>query len=56
MVQVTREVDLATQIGREIYFDLVDHDKVRSFHVQKQVPFIAFKVLIAFVSVAWILF
>ncbi|OWM79007.1 hypothetical protein CDL15_Pgr003178 [Punica granatum] len=43
MIKVAREEDLAEQIGREIYFDLVDHDKVRSFRVQKQLPFTAFK-------------
>lgn len=32
------------QIGKDIYFDLVDHDKVRSFRIQKQIPFNLFKV------------
>ncbi|TXG58062.1 hypothetical protein EZV62_015891 [Acer yangbiense] len=42
-LRVARDEDLAEQIGRDIYFDLVDHDKVRSFRIQKQTPFIAFK-------------
>lgn len=42
--QVARDVDLQEQIGKDIYFDLVDHDKVRSFRIQKQVPFNLFKV------------
>ncbi|TXG58064.1 hypothetical protein EZV62_015893 [Acer yangbiense] len=43
IIKVARDRDLAEQIGRDIYFDLVDHDKVRSFRIQKQTPFIAFK-------------
>ncbi|KAH7554220.1 hypothetical protein JRO89_XS12G0136900 [Xanthoceras sorbifolium] len=43
IIKVARDEDLAEQIGRDIYFDLVDHDKVRSFRIQKQTPFIAFK-------------
>ncbi|KAI3952854.1 hypothetical protein MKW92_019983 [Papaver armeniacum] len=42
-IKVARDEDLSEQIGRDIYFDLVDHDKVRSFHVQKQMPFNLFK-------------
>ena len=45
MPQVARDEDLLEQIGRDIYFDLVDHDKVRSFRIQKQMPFSFFKVL-----------
>ncbi|KAL6005120.1 CSN-associated deubiquitinating enzyme Ubp12 [Asimina triloba] len=43
IIKVARDEDLAEQIGREIYFDLVDHDKVRSFRIQKQMPFNLFK-------------
>eukprot|EP00268_Persea_americana_P045287 TRINITY_DN460_c0_g1_i8.p1 TRINITY_DN460_c0_g1~~TRINITY_DN460_c0_g1_i8.p1 ORF type:complete len:1118 (-),score=201.66 TRINITY_DN460_c0_g1_i8:816-4169(-) len=43
IIKVARNEDLAEQIGREIYFDLVDHDKVRSFRIQKQMPFNLFK-------------
>lgn len=43
--QVARDDDLAEQIGKDIYFDLVDHDKVRSFRVQKQMIFNQFKVM-----------
>jgi hypothetical protein len=42
--QVVRDEDLAKQVGKYIYFDLVDYDKVRSFHVQKQMSFNIFKV------------
>ena len=42
--QVGRDEDLQTQIGKDIHFDLVDHDKVRSFRIQKQTPFTLFKV------------
>ncbi|XP_056164532.1 ubiquitin C-terminal hydrolase 12-like isoform X1 [Syzygium oleosum] len=43
IIKVARDGDLHDQIGRDIYFDLVDHDKVRSFRVQKQTPFQLFK-------------
>lgn len=43
--QVARDEDLHEQIGKDIFFDLVNHDKVRSFRIQKQMPFILFKVL-----------
>ncbi|XP_010036572.2 ubiquitin carboxyl-terminal hydrolase 12 [Eucalyptus grandis] len=43
IIKVAREEDLVDQIGKDIYFDLVDHDKVRSFRIQKQMPFSLFK-------------
>uniref|UniRef100_A0A7N0VJD6 ubiquitinyl hydrolase 1 n=1 Tax=Kalanchoe fedtschenkoi TaxID=63787 RepID=A0A7N0VJD6_KALFE len=43
IIKVARDGDLADQIGREIFFDLVDHDKVRNFRIQKQTPFCLFK-------------
>ncbi|XP_022982818.1 ubiquitin carboxyl-terminal hydrolase 12-like [Cucurbita maxima] len=43
IIKVARDVDLQEQIGKDIYFDLVDHDKVRSFRIQKQIPFNLFK-------------
>ncbi|WOL20666.1 ubiquitin carboxyl-terminal hydrolase 12 isoform X9 [Canna indica] len=43
IIKVARDEDLTEQIGSHIYFDLVDHDKVRSFHIQKQLPFNVFK-------------
>ncbi|XP_068651292.1 ubiquitin C-terminal hydrolase 12-like isoform X1 [Aristolochia californica] len=43
IIKVARDEDLAEQIGKDIYFDLVDHDKVRSFRIQKQMPFNLFK-------------
>ncbi|KAK4757395.1 hypothetical protein SAY87_018696 [Trapa incisa] len=46
-IKVTREADLFAQIGQEIYFDLVDHGKVSSFPVPKNLPFTAFKEEIA---------
>ncbi|KAG8504011.1 hypothetical protein CXB51_002300 [Gossypium anomalum] len=44
IIKVARDEDLLEQIGKDIYFDLVDHDKVRSFRIQKQTPFNDFKV------------
>ncbi|KAF3646209.1 Ubiquitin carboxyl-terminal hydrolase 12 [Capsicum annuum] len=43
IIKVARDEDLDEQIGKEIYFDLVDHDKVRSFRIQKQMAFTQFK-------------
>ncbi|KAI3458748.1 hypothetical protein Pfo_015411 [Paulownia fortunei] len=43
IIKVARDEDLVDQIGREIYFDLVDHDKVRHFRIQKQLSFNSFK-------------
>ncbi|KAG8650973.1 hypothetical protein MANES_07G083000v8 [Manihot esculenta] len=43
IIKVARSEDLLQQIGKDIYFDLVDHDKVRSFRIQKQMPFNLFK-------------
>ncbi|KAF8398021.1 hypothetical protein HHK36_016947 [Tetracentron sinense] len=45
IIKVARNEDLVEQIGRDIYFDLVDHDKVHSFRIPKQMPFNHFKVL-----------
>ncbi|KAI9082387.1 hypothetical protein K1719_035810 [Acacia pycnantha] len=43
IIKVARDEDFARQIGKDIYFDLVDHDKVKCFHVKNQMPFIHFK-------------
>ncbi|CAH8312608.1 unnamed protein product [Eruca vesicaria subsp. sativa] len=43
IIKVARDQDLKEQIGKDIYFDLVNHDKVRSFRIQKQTPFQQFK-------------
>lgn len=43
VIKVATDKDLAEQLGKEIFFDLVDHDKVKSFRIQKQTPFTAFK-------------
>ncbi|KAL0322105.1 UNVERIFIED_CONTAM: Ubiquitin carboxyl-terminal hydrolase 12 [Sesamum calycinum] len=42
-LRVARDEDLVEQIGKEIHFDLVDHEKVRHFRIQKQLPFNTFK-------------
>ncbi|KAL6997869.1 CSN-associated deubiquitinating enzyme Ubp12 [Sarracenia purpurea var. burkii] len=41
--EVALDEDLVEQIGKHIYFDLVDHERVRSFRFQKQMPFTLFK-------------
>ncbi|KAG6401642.1 hypothetical protein SASPL_138506 [Salvia splendens] len=46
IIKVARDEDLREQIGKDIYFDLVDHDKVRNFRIQKQLPFNLFKTLL----------
>ncbi|XP_071724792.1 ubiquitin C-terminal hydrolase 12-like isoform X2 [Rutidosis leptorrhynchoides] len=43
IIKVARDEDLANQIGKDVYFDLVDHDKVRNFRIQKQTSFQLFK-------------
>ncbi|XP_057506095.1 ubiquitin C-terminal hydrolase 12-like isoform X2 [Actinidia eriantha] len=43
IIKVARDEDLVEQIGKDIYFDLVDHERVRSFRIQKQMPFNLFK-------------
>ncbi|KAJ1702648.1 hypothetical protein LUZ63_002427 [Rhynchospora breviuscula] len=43
IIKVARDDDLVAQIGKDIFFDLVDHDKVKSFRIQKQMPFVNFK-------------
>lgn len=43
-LQVARDEDITEQIGKNKYFDLVDHEKVKSFRIQKQTPFQLFKV------------
>ncbi|KAL6499702.1 ubiquitin carboxyl-terminal hydrolase 13 [Orobanche gracilis] len=43
IVKVACDEDFARQIGTSVFFDLVDHDKVRSFRVQKLMPFNIFK-------------
>ncbi|KAI4339301.1 hypothetical protein MLD38_024261 [Melastoma candidum] len=43
IIKVAHDEDLQDQIGKEIFFDLVDHDKARNFRVQKQMPFQIFK-------------
>ncbi|XP_071709501.1 ubiquitin C-terminal hydrolase 13-like isoform X2 [Rutidosis leptorrhynchoides] len=43
IIKVARDADLMEQIGKDLYFDLVDHDKVHSFRIQKQTPFNLFK-------------
>ncbi|GMP89752.1 hypothetical protein CsSME_00041180 [Camellia sinensis var. sinensis] len=36
IIKVARDEDLVEQIGKDIYFDLVDHERVHSFRIQKQ--------------------
>ncbi|XP_061338181.1 ubiquitin C-terminal hydrolase 13-like isoform X2 [Gastrolobium bilobum] len=43
VIKVARDEDLAEQIGKDMYFDLVDHDKVRSFSVKYHMSFNLFK-------------
>ncbi|KAM7261626.1 hypothetical protein ACFE04_020703 [Oxalis oulophora] len=42
-IKVARDWDLGQQIGRDRYFDLVDHDKVSHFQVEEHTPFFIFK-------------
>ncbi|CAH8348830.1 unnamed protein product [Eruca vesicaria subsp. sativa] len=42
-IKVARDEDISEQIGKNIHFDLVDHEKVKSFRIEKQTPFLLFK-------------
>uniref|UniRef100_A0A0D9WVU2 ubiquitinyl hydrolase 1 n=1 Tax=Leersia perrieri TaxID=77586 RepID=A0A0D9WVU2_9ORYZ len=53
IIKVARDDDLTNQIGKDIYFDLVDHDKVLSFRIQKQMLFTQFKELLHIVCCAF---
>ncbi|KAK2377746.1 ubiquitin carboxyl-terminal hydrolase [Trifolium repens] len=43
IIKVVRDEDLEEQIGKDIFFDLVNPDIVRSFRVKKQTSFNVFK-------------
>nr|GEX04170.1 ubiquitin carboxyl-terminal hydrolase 12-like isoform X2 [Tanacetum cinerariifolium] len=42
-IKVARDEDLKEQIGKDIYFDLVNFDRVRSFRVHVHTSLVAFK-------------
>jgi len=44
LLQIARDEDLTNQIGKHLFFDLVDHDVVKSYRIQQEVPFKMFKV------------
>ncbi|CAL1403719.1 unnamed protein product [Linum trigynum] len=46
-IRVSRDEDIRSQIGKTRYFDLVDHDKVTSFRVPKQLSVNLFKEIVA---------
>jgi hypothetical protein len=50
---VVRDEDLAEQIGKDIYFDLVDFDTVKSFRVQSHTSFNDFKVSSSITLLQW---
>ncbi|XP_055829915.1 ubiquitin C-terminal hydrolase 13-like [Solanum dulcamara] len=43
IIKVAGDEDMRRQIGEDIYFDLVDHEKVKSFRIQRQTLFSVFK-------------
>ncbi|PWA43159.1 TRAF-like protein [Artemisia annua] len=43
IIKVARDENLHEQIGKNIFFDLVDHEKVRTFRILKQTSFSRFK-------------
>ena len=47
---MARDEDLSNQIGKHLFFDLVDHDSVKSYRIQQEVPFKQFKVIIFVLS------
>ncbi|KAI3898476.1 hypothetical protein MKW92_053044 [Papaver armeniacum] len=46
-IKVVRNEDLYQQIGRDVYCDLVNHDKIRCFWVLNSTPFNHFKKMVA---------
>ncbi|XP_030495050.1 uncharacterized protein LOC115710835 isoform X1 [Cannabis sativa] len=46
-IKVVRDEDLIAQIGRDMYFDLVNHDKVRNFRIPNLITFYKFKEKVA---------
>ncbi|KAI3892892.1 hypothetical protein MKX03_012408 [Papaver bracteatum] len=46
IIKVVRNEDLYQQIGRDVYCDLVDHDKVRSFRILNSTPFNSLKEMV----------
>jgi hypothetical protein len=47
ITQVVRDSNLVEQIGRHVYFDLVDFDKINSFRAPKSMSINEVKVLFA---------
>jgi ubiquitin carboxyl-terminal hydrolase 7 len=47
ITQVVRDSNLVEQIGRHVYFDLVDFDKINSFRAPKNMSINEVKVLFA---------
>ncbi|KAJ7975931.1 ubiquitin carboxyl-terminal hydrolase 12 [Quillaja saponaria] len=43
IIKVARDEDLKEQIGKDIYFDLVNFDRLPNFYVRKQTPLYDFK-------------
>ncbi|KAK1419677.1 hypothetical protein QVD17_28933 [Tagetes erecta] len=43
VIKVACDADLHKQIGKHIYFDLVDHDRVRCFRFRKETSFAVFE-------------
>lgn len=46
-LKIATDKDLADQVGRTRYFDLVDHDNVKSYRIKKQTKFSDFKKTVA---------
>jgi ubiquitin carboxyl-terminal hydrolase 7 len=44
IIQVARDFNLVEQIGRHVYFDLVDFDKINSFRAPKRMSINEIKV------------
>ncbi|XP_024396662.1 ubiquitin C-terminal hydrolase 13 [Physcomitrium patens] len=43
VLKIARDEDLSNQIGKQQFFDLVDHDSVKSYRINQEVPFKQFK-------------
>jgi hypothetical protein len=52
-LRVARDEDMSAQVGSSQFFDLVDHDKVRTYRVKKNTPFMDLKKQVGGWGLGW---
>lgn len=53
-LRVARDEDMCGQVGSSQFFDLVDHDKVRTYRVKKNTPFMDLKKQVGGRGLGWV--